>query len=47
MSDIEDVVDEFVDTLDPESIEGESERLGITVDELLRLITIEVKARLA
>jgi hypothetical protein len=44
--DIVEVVDEFVDNLDPPQIASEAERLQITVDGLLDRIIHEVKARL-
>lgn len=41
------VVDEFTDNLDPDRIEAEAERLGLTVDSLLERVVHEVKTRLA
>lgn len=45
-NDIVEVVDEIVDDIDPPNIKREAERLGISTDELLDRIVVEVKARL-
>lgn len=44
--DILEVVDEFVDNLDPSRLESEAERLGITVEVLLERIVNEAKVRI-
>lgn len=44
--DIIDVVDEFVDALDPPRVFSEAERLGITTDWLLVRIGEETKTRI-
>jgi uncharacterized protein YidB (DUF937 family) len=46
-NDIVNAVDEIVDNLDPDDVEREARRLGISTDELLDRITVEIKARLA
>jgi hypothetical protein len=43
---IMDVVDEFADALNPPVVESEAERLGLTVEELLRRVVAEVQERL-
>lgn len=45
--DISEVVDEFVDTLDPLRLDREAERLEITRDDLIARVVNETKARLA
>lgn len=45
--DIAEIVDEFVDELNPALLDSEAERLGLTVDALLHRILTEAKARIA
>lgn len=44
--DISEVVDEFVDELDPTRVEREVERLGLSTEELFDRIVVETKTRL-
>lgn len=45
--DVLEVVDEFVDNLDPSRLESEADRLGLTVEALIDRIAVEAKARCA
>jgi hypothetical protein len=45
--DIAEVVDEIADDVNPPRLAGEAERLGITAEELLAKVTVEVLSRLA
>ena len=39
------VVDEIADDVDPVRVEREAQRLGITVEELMHRVTVEILSR--
>lgn len=45
--DIVEVVDEIADEVNPDRIDREARRLGISTDELLDRVVVEIKARLS
>lgn len=43
--DIIEVVDEFADAINPDRVLDEAERLGLTVEELMERVKVEVMTR--